>query len=516
MTELTPSMRRRSEVGSRAPKNGASARAPVETTEPIPLASTPEDPWAASLRRVDRMRDTDTWLSLDADHAVALFSRCFEHVNRAPCPDLPARLPGARAMAGDLLAALDHDGETLARYLADWATSERRLRRQKGEAFVPSSFRSVLSTKRLEKWARESGVELRRNAAVEWPDLGARLGGMRRPHPRHPTGIPALDDRLRGGVPESRLVIVGGAPGAGKTTLIAQIARNLARGGVAVAIWSLDEDPSAIDSRHLQSLGIPRDVAESPDDNAVERAARELGGLALHVIGEEEVQTIEEAFGGLAARHPDQPRALFVDSVQCARTNRSADLTSPRERIDDVVRTARRLSRADDTRAAVFFTSEMSRASYRSKRADEQVDDLAAFKESGGIEYSADVLLTLRTAKRDAQLVHVTVPKNRLGSRGEFALRLDARHAEFAEEAVLDETRELEDAAMRALEVRIVEFLAGEGRAAPSLNYVARRVRGRKADIADAVERLIDEGRLVRGGAGAGKRALQLAEGVST
>jgi KaiC/GvpD/RAD55 family RecA-like ATPase len=37
-----------------------------------------------------------------------------------------------------------------------------------------------------------------------------------------PTGIPGLDELLNGGIPESRVVLVIGGPGSGKTTLASQ------------------------------------------------------------------------------------------------------------------------------------------------------------------------------------------------------------------------------------------------------------------------------------------------------
>ena len=49
-----------------------------------------------------------------------------------------------------------------------------------------------------------------------------RIGA--KPPRRFPTGIATLDAITRGGMPEGRLALVGGAPGAGKTTLIVELA----------------------------------------------------------------------------------------------------------------------------------------------------------------------------------------------------------------------------------------------------------------------------------------------------
>jgi len=61
--------------------------------------------------------------------------------------------------------------------------------------------------------------------------------------PKHPTGIAALDRATRGGLRPGTFVGIGGAPGAGKTTLAIQLAVHYARAGVLVAILAADGAP---------------------------------------------------------------------------------------------------------------------------------------------------------------------------------------------------------------------------------------------------------------------------------
>src|SRR5205809_5713553 len=80
-----------------------------------------------------------------------------------------------------------------------------------------------------------------------------RTGDLRREHPDMPshhedsdgppvsTGIPALDDILRGGFTPSRLYLVEGNPGSGKTTLALQFLLDGVRRGESTLYVTLSE-----------------------------------------------------------------------------------------------------------------------------------------------------------------------------------------------------------------------------------------------------------------------------------
>jgi replicative DNA helicase len=57
-----------------------------------------------------------------------------------------------------------------------------------------------------------------------------------------PTGFTPLDEHLSGGFRSGDLILVGGAQGLGKTTLMMQVARNIARAGRAVLVFSYEHD----------------------------------------------------------------------------------------------------------------------------------------------------------------------------------------------------------------------------------------------------------------------------------
>jgi KaiC/GvpD/RAD55 family RecA-like ATPase len=270
--------------------------------------------------------------------------------------------------------------------------------------------------------------EAKQEASPTPRSLRERLEAMGKAGPRIPTGIDLLDQLLRGGLRVEKTLVLGGAPGAGKTTLLLQIARNMARDGVAVAFVAADEEASGLDSRNLQSIGIDRDAAEEPTAETIAQAVAELEPLPLMIL---EDCTVEDAFKLLAEAHPDKPRCIMLDSLQTCQTAATVNIDNPRERIDDVVKTAKRLARQPDTRAIVMATSELARGAYRSKRSADATNDLAAFKESGGVEYGVHGALVLRSIEGSNTDVHAAMVKNRMGIRGDFMLYLNQQTATF-------------------------------------------------------------------------------------
>ncbi|MCA1594941.1 MAG: AAA family ATPase, partial [Chloroflexi bacterium] len=108
-------------------------------------------------------------------------------------------------------------------------------------------------------------------------------------HPRYPTGVGELDRVLGGGLVPGGLVLIGGDPGIGKSTLLLQVADQLAR-------------------RHGPVLYA---TAEESDHQVRLRADR-LG------ISSENLLLTAETDIGVILRHTAElrPACLIVDSIQ--------------------------------------------------------------------------------------------------------------------------------------------------------------------------------------------------------
>ncbi len=106
---------------------------------------------------------------------------------------------------------------------------------------------------------------------------------------RTTTGVSELDRVLGGGIVEGALMLIGGDPGVGKSTLLLQVCANLARTGKRVLYVSGEESARQIKLR-ANRLGIREE--------------------SLYVLAENALDAVEEKIAQL------QPDVAVVDSVQ--------------------------------------------------------------------------------------------------------------------------------------------------------------------------------------------------------
>ena len=106
---------------------------------------------------------------------------------------------------------------------------------------------------------------------------------------RRSSGIGELDRVLGGGVVDGSLVLVGGDPGIGKSTLLTQLCANVAMDGVTALYVSGEESARQVKMR-ARRLG--------------------AGGAGFYVLSENDMNTVEKRMQELS------PALMVVDSIQ--------------------------------------------------------------------------------------------------------------------------------------------------------------------------------------------------------
>lgn len=241
------------------------------------------------------------------------------------------------------------------------------------------------------------------NFAVDLFDTRARTSSIS-------TGFPQVDDALGGGIYEG-LYVLGAVSSLGKTTLALQIADQIAQGGTDVLFFSLEMQREELIAKSVSRLTY--DLCKGKTENAkttrgltdplrqsrysetewglvsaaIERyeqyGARIWIDEGLGTIGAAQIeQRIEEHIQKRGGKKP----IVFIDYLQILA---SPDLhMTDKQATDKNVFDLKRISRK--YKLPIFAISSLNRGNY------EQSMNMAAFKESGAIEYSSDVLLGIQ------------------------------------------------------------------------------------------------------------------------
>jgi DNA repair protein RadA/Sms len=204
-------------------------------------------------------------------------------------------------------------------------------------------------------------------------------------HARLSTGIGELDDVLGGGIVPGSLVLIGGAPGIGKSTLTTMALANLCAAGRRTLYVSAEESAAQIRLR----------------------AERLSGGsaLAVPVIAETDLRTV------LATIEAEQPEVCVIDSVQ---TLHSDELSSAAGSVAQVREVAGEIMRvAKELRIAVLLVGHVTKE--------------GALAGPRVLEHLVDCVLQFE-GERERTYRTVRAVKNRFGSTnqaGVFEMRDD-------------------------------------------------------------------------------------------
>ena len=251
-----------------------------------------------------------------------------------------------------------------------------------------------------------------------------------------PTGFLPLDREFRcGGLPPGRILVVGGAPFSGKTTLVLQIAHQLALSTLVLGLFS-DEGRNQAAVRLAVMAGISLDLIDKDPTTAAAQLAHTYGERSLLLRAPDTDSANLDDLCSTAAKlnSSGAPSVIVLDSIQSialAHINGSDSRTTIRNFMSSL-RTI-----ADSSQNLFLLTSQSNRASYRSKRKEDNSQAIAAFAESNAIEYYADVAIVMDVPD-DSGTIHAHIAKNRLlgpnpNPKNSFSVRYDPTRGTLCE-----------------------------------------------------------------------------------
>ena len=245
------------------------------------------------------------------------------------------------------------------------------------------------------------------------------------------TGLTQLDNIL-GGLSEG-LYLLAGPPGMGKTTLALQLAAAATR-DIPVVVVTFEHAPANLTLKMLCArAGVNlRDVQRGYADLAKLRHAAEAWepvAQRLAVIEGSSQLTVAQvrAQARRAMRQHQAERCLVVVDYLQLWAKVAEDLRgnfSVRERVDMLGGLLRELALGLRSPVLALASQNHSAGNYGNGKGSAALDSL---KESGDLEYAADVVLFLteaqeRSATLPARAVELTVAKNRQGDTGKVGL----------------------------------------------------------------------------------------------
>lgn len=227
-----------------------------------------------------------------------------------------------------------------------------------------------------------------------------------------PTGFNTLDQALDGGLYEG-LYIIGAISSLGKTTLVLQVADQIAQQGHDVLIISLEmskfelmaksisrltfidclntgEDPKNAKTNRGITTGSRYKHYTDKEKNLIKKAISSYRGYSNNIY-------ISEGMGDIGADQIKEKIAehktftgkapvVIVDYLQILAP--ASERATDKQNVDKAVTDLKRISR--EYKTSVIAISALNRQSYKERVTME------SFKESGAIEYSSDILLGLQ------------------------------------------------------------------------------------------------------------------------
>lgn len=260
---------------------------------------------------------------------------------------------------------------------------------------------------------------------------GGKLRGV-------PTGFPELDQTLSG-LQQSELIIVGARPSVGKTSLALDIARNAAKAGHIVGVFSLEMSREQLQDRIIAAESqvplwniLTGRISNDQEFSMIQGALDRLSDSTIYIDDSPSLTILQMRSMARRLQVERGLDLLVVDYLQ---------LIKPRISSDNMVNMITEISRglkalARELKVPVLALSQLSRGV---EQRDSKAPKLSDLRDSGSIEQDADVVMFIWRDERNPNdtttpadnIIHLRIAKHRNGPLKDMDFFFDGERATF-------------------------------------------------------------------------------------
>ena len=239
------------------------------------------------------------------------------------------------------------------------------------------------------------------------------------------TGFRDLDELLQG-LQRANLIVVAARPGIGKSSLVTNIARNVAVAGGTVALFSLEMSRVEIGMRLLCSEArvqwhkVRAGMVAADDWGRIVEAAEILDPAPLFIVDTGNVTIVDIRAKARRMKSQHNLDLIIVDYLQLMSSHQRVD--NRQQEVAEISRSLKLLAKELDV--PIIAVSQLNRDPER--RTDKK-PQLADLRESGAIEQDSDVVMfihrdPLSEEDQARNAAEVIVAKHRNGPVGKITL----------------------------------------------------------------------------------------------
>ncbi|OGY99591.1 MAG: replicative DNA helicase [Candidatus Liptonbacteria bacterium RIFCSPLOWO2_01_FULL_52_25] len=260
---------------------------------------------------------------------------------------------------------------------------------------------------------------------------GAKLRGI-------PTGFRALDNKLSG-LQKSDFVVLGARPSSGKTAFALDIARNAAKAGHSVGIFSLEMAREQVIDRIISAESqvplwhiLTGRIQDDTEFEMIQGALDRLSTAKLFIDDTPSLNIMQMRSMARRLQVEHGLDLLIVDYLQLIRPRTNSD--NMVQQVTEISRNLKALSR--ELKVPLLAVSQLSRGV---EQRDHKIPRLSDLRDSGSIEQDADVVMFIYRKDKDQNdpntatenSTQILIAKHRNGPIGEIDLAFDAERVTF-------------------------------------------------------------------------------------